>query len=467
MMISPVKSASQGKAKSKSISAPLKGLHLASPLTVTPPGYGLRLENLVCRTDGLHVRLGAAVITSGLDGPVTTLMGYPSHVVAATTTSGPPWQWTLMSNAGATFLLAVNGTSLLRVYNGTVWQTITLDNLDTTTVGSICTHQSRVWFGSSTDLTLYYLGLDAIAGAVSPVYLQPLCRKGGAIAAIASLTVDGGRNTNDQLLVITTNGEAVLFSGTDPDTSQTWSLGGVWDVPKPIGTRCLVTNGGELAYLSTKGLLPIPQVLAKPDPEKPVQALTEDIWPAFAADTATGAWEMVESSDHEVLIVSGPGRQYVRSSTGAWSTWDVPNATTWLSHNGDLYFGTSDGKICRYGGYSDNGISIPAYLVDRYDRLGSIGLKTTQAVRLLYAAAKPYSPRIKALRNFEPVPTGKIRPESIRGGFDFQAFVLRCRPLYRLRILLSRTLLTGRTTRGPISLGPCSRPIGHALRQPA
>ena len=406
MIIAPVASARKSRSRSIHVPAPMKGMNTASPMTETPDVYGLRFENLVGRSDGYHTRQGFEYVAVGLDGPVTTLMAYPSHVVAATSASGAPWQWTTISNPGGVFLLAVNGSDYLRMYNGTVWTTLQTEysNIDTRTVASICTHQSRVWLGSSTDLTLYYLPFDALMGPVSSIPLTPVCRKGGAIAAIASMTQDGGRGQSDQLLVITTNGEAVLFSGGDPDTSQTWSLVGVWDVPKPIGRRCLVKTGGTIAYLCTRGLIPIPQVLSKQSADTQQEAISEAIWPTFCADIATGSWEMEESAEHEVLIVHGPQGQYIKSGTGAWTTWQMPLATTWLNHRGELYFGTSDGSICRYAGTLDGAVPINASIIHRYDRYGTPGLKTTSALRLQYKAAKPYTPRVRFLRNFADLP---------------------------------------------------------------
>ena len=424
MRLATLPSASKARSQNRHVVAPMKGMNTASPITETPNGYGLRLENVVARSDGIHTRQGFEYVATGLDGAVTTLMAYPSHVVAATTSAGAPWQWSLMSNPGGVYLMAVNGSDYLRAYNGTTWSTLTLDNLDTRTVASICTHQSRVFFGSSVDLTLYYLPTDAIMGAVSPMPLGHLCRKGGKIAAIASLTQDAGRNGTDQLLVITTEGEAVLWSGNDPDVSATWSIAGVWNVPKPIGRRCLVPHGGSLAYLCVRGLLSIPQTLSRDDPEKQNDAISEAIWPTFCDDIQTGAWEMVESAEHEVLIVNGPRGQYVKSGTGAWSTWQMPYATTWITHRGELYFGTSDGSICRYTGMLDGTRPISAFIVDRYDRLKSLGIKTASQVRLHYKAAKPYTPRVKMLTNYSDPLSFNLNPLSVYGAFDSSGFNL-------------------------------------------
>ena len=391
-----------------------------APISGTPEGHCLRLENWVGRTDGLHVRDGYTVVSSGLGSAVTALFVHKSQIFAATAMqvfngssalpglnmAGGDWHAALLPNPGGLFLVTANGGDGLRVFDGATWQTITLDGIDTSTIVTLVVHQSRIFFAVRDSLTIYYLDVDCFAGTAQPVFLQPLVRKGGSVAALTSRTQDGGRNTNDQLVIVTTEGEMVIWSGTDPSTSQTWTNAGVFNVPRPVGRRCFVEHGGGLAYLSANGLLPLNDVLSKPDPEKPLRALSEPIWPLLNPSLASGAWSIVESIENEVTIINGPSGQFVLSATNAWSTFSGLNATCWLSVGGALYFGTSDGQVCRYGDgvYEDNGQPVSSYLVDRFDRIKTMGIKTVQAVRPLYTARHPYRPRVQMLANYREAP---------------------------------------------------------------
>lgn len=400
----------------------MKGLHTASPITGTPEGYCLRLENWICRTDGLHVRDGHTVV-SNIGAPVTSLHAHGSKIIATTAAqifqdgvvlpglnmSGGEWHSALLPNPGGLFLIMANGGDGLRVFDGATWQTVPISGINTADIVSLIVHHHRVWFVLRNSLTLYYLDQDAFTNLDTgkdafPVPLGPLVRNGGSIAAIASLTQDGGRNDNDQLVAVTTEGEMVVFSGSDPATSQTWKQAGVYTVAKPIGRRCFIAHGGSLAYLSTKGLFPVLGCLVKPDAEKPLSAFSEPVWPTFCASIASGAWNMIESLDHEITIVSSPSLQWVLSSTNGWSTFTGLNATCWLSTPAGLFFGTSDGKVCKYGGGEDQSQPVSSYIVDRFDRLKSMGIKTAQQVRPLYTARHPYRPRVQMLANYRTPP---------------------------------------------------------------
>ena len=416
MQQAPIKSSYRQQVKAKSLPAPMKGLNTAAPITATPEGHALRLENWICRTNGLKTRDGYSVVSAGLGSPVVSIMAHRNRIFASTNAQlfdgatpipgflmfGGDWHHALMTNAAGLFLIATNGGDGVRVFDGTNWSAAAFDGVDAASIVTLCVHQSRLWLVPNAGLTIYYLDLDCFAGPVHPVYLQQLARKGGSVAAIASLTSDGGISANDKLVAVTDQGEMILWTGVDP--AKDFEQAGVYNVSAPIGRRCFAPYGGGLAYLSTSGVLPIPDVLPRVDPNKPIAAISEVIQPTLYAALATGAWQMAESIENELFIVSGPAGQYVRSGTDGWSSFSGLNATCWLNAAGALYFGTSTGAVCQYGGMSDNGAAISSYLVDRFDRMGSLSIKSISQVRPLYTAAVNYRPRVAMLANYRDPP---------------------------------------------------------------
>lgn len=391
----------------------MRGLNTAQPIDRTEPGYGLVLENWVGRTDGLHVRAGHTVVQSGLGASVTALVTRGGSVLGATadklwsggsavqTVTSGDWHSAQLPNAGGLWTVAANGTSGgLLAWNGTDWIKPTIDGMDQSKIVGLVVAHNRLFLVERDTLTLWYLDSFAFGGTAKPVFLQQLCRNGGSVATVGVLTQDGGRNSNDTLIAITTEGEAVTWVGSDPANSVSWAQGGVFTLPKPVGRRCLVTHDGGLAYLSTLGLLKLPDAMQRSDQEKKVAGLSDDIWPTLTPLLGSGSWSLASSIDHELLIVSGPSGQFVRSSTGAWCTFAGLNATSWASAGGDLYFGTSDGKVCRYGGGTDNGSAISSYLVDRFDRYGTARRKKITRIRPQFTMAHPYRPRIQMVSNY-------------------------------------------------------------------
>jgi hypothetical protein len=180
---------------------------------------------------------------------------------------------------------------------------------------------------------------------------------------------------------------------------------GVYAMPKPVGRRCLASYDGGLAYLSTMGLLQFPQAFSKADEEKRRGSLSDPIGPTLCADIVSGDWNLASSIEHEILIVSGPSRQYVLSSTGAWSVFTGLSATSWASAGGNLYFGTSTGKVCKLTGSTDNDVPISSFLVDRFEIYGKKRRKIAQQVRLQYTVPQPYRPRIQLLADYQTGPT--------------------------------------------------------------
>ena len=426
-IIASLPSAKKPIATPTTISAPMKGLHTASPITATPDGYALRLNNITCRTDGLWVRDGHSVIQQGLGAPITSLMPAPGNVLAATTLAGAPWQHIKGQNPGVSFTLAVNGNDKMRLYNGITWVLNDLDNVDTARFIVGCWHQSRVWLGCKDELALYYLPVDAFAGEAKKMPIGHVCKKGGSIACIASLLTDGADSMLARLVIVTTQGEVVIFDGVNPASSETWKWAGTWDAPKPVGNRCLTPWGGSLAYLSRKGLFALPQILARPNSEEALNAISEPIWPEFLPALTSGTWQVASSSEREVLVVSGSaGMQFVLSATGGWSTWTDLRATAWLDHQGDLYFGTADGKVCKLGGSSDNGNPITAMIVDRFNRMGSTRVKNAQEIRTLYRACKPYKPQLTLINDYSALPplltATALGSEQYFGTFAFGSF---------------------------------------------
>lgn len=390
----------------------MRGLNLADPLTGMKDGYALRLDNWVCRSDGLHVRQGCEVVTEEHGGPITALMGYPGHVFAATATEvfdgqasvlsglgGGAWQSALLANPGGLHLVAVNGVDTPRRYDGLAWHTAVVTGTDATKWHTVVEHHRRIFAAEKNSLRLWYLGLNAIGGPATPIHLEAQCKKGGQIAAVASLQPSGGRGADSQLVIVTTEGELIVYAGANPDVAATWTLSGVWNVPKPRGRRAFAQVGGALALLTDKGLLPIPAILSEKDSGKPTKSMSAGIDPALHADTVG----VVESASAELVVLYGADHQWTLTPYG-WSRFTLPSARVWAEVNGALYFGTTTGEVCRYGGDLDGPAPIRSFAVDAFSQFGTPNTKVFNRVRALYRAAHPYVPRIELLTNYRDPP---------------------------------------------------------------
>ncbi len=124
MQLTPPASRSKPAARAGSRAAPMKGLNVADPLTGTPDGHAVRLENWIVRRDGLHIRDGHTTVFRCGAGPVTSLMSMGRRLFAATpqhvyaegapvaslgALEGGVWSSSVIMSGAGRFLVGSNG----------------------------------------------------------------------------------------------------------------------------------------------------------------------------------------------------------------------------------------------------------------------------------------------------------------------------------------------------------------------
>lgn len=389
------------------IPAPFGGWDTREATADIPLDRALLLDNFFPLGDRLITRRGFRAWSTGLVAPVETLMPYsppsgtPRGFAAAggsifdVTTIGAVgpavvagmtnarWQWVQMGTSGGQFLLAFNGSDAPRIYDGTAWtaSTITGPTANRLVWGNL--HQRRLWVGETDSLTAWYLAPNAITGAAQPFSLAAACNLGGSIVAMGTWTRDGGSGVDDAAVFITSEGECVIYAGTDPASASTWGLQGVFRIGKPVGRRCFQKVGADLVILCEDGIAPLSRVLPVDRAIQSRVSLTGRIDQAFNDAVRAGGrlngWQMLVYPLGEALICNVPQdggayHQYVFNvATGAAARWTGQPAVCWsLSSTGALFFGTPDGRVCIADfGASDDGAIIRADGIQAFTDLGS------------------------------------------------------------------------------------------------
>lgn len=440
----------------------LRGWNARSSLTNMKPGDAIRLDNFVCRPWGLELRPGKQRWMTGAGSGIETLMVYgPRHgdqqLFAATATgiydvaasrvtnfleasvtltpvvgslTNGRWVWDQMTNAGGTFLVCANGYDGVRVYDGKSWLAPTITcgcattTLDPLLLDGVVAHQRRLFFFERGTLRVWYLPLGQIGGAAQLIDLSRECTQGGVIVAMATMTADGGRNIDDRIVIVTDQGEMIVFSGVAPERAATWSKAGAWQVPPPVAKRCFAQHGGDVVYLSTTGVLPVSQILSRPDPEKPVVALTEPIRRAYDSAARLGEtkadWTLIESAKNRFTLINAPtyegSAQLVLSADGGWSAFVGLDATCWTECGVDLFMGTADGDVFRLAGTQDDGGPVSGFVVDAYSRHGTGSRKVYKRSRPIFAQPAAMTVRQGLYTNFRPIPGTLSAPTETWGG---------------------------------------------------
>ncbi len=387
------------RSKIVGIGAPSGGWNARDALTAMAPTDAITLENFIPDTNSIHTRHGYSVHSTGVGTRVDSLMQYSSptadklfaassggKIMEVTSTStatstalngGSPFtngqfQHTMMGTPAGSFLWICNGADVPYMYDGSTWATASVTGC---TAGSsafinVAVHQSRLWLVQKDTLDAWYMPTASVQGAASRLQLGPFCKKGGYLQAIATWTRDGGTGLDDQIVFLTSKGEAILYSGTDPSDSTLFAKVGTFNIPEPVGRRCWVQIGADIALISSQGVVPLSAVLPLSPGGSAKVAATEKISAAFQNAYSVGStnfgWQALENSRERLLVINVPLVQHssiqqfvMNTNTGAWCKFTGISANCWATLGDQLYFGGTNGTVYRYGGSSLDGGTTP------------------------------------------------------------------------------------------------------------
>tara|TARA_R110002124_G_scaffold46312_3_gene139171 strand:+ start:1882 stop:3396 length:1515 start_codon:yes stop_codon:yes gene_type:complete len=382
---------------SSALPPPTKGWDTRESLADMPVDRAIKLINWFPESDKITVRRGSTEHVTGMTGAVETLVTYTPttgsgqlfaaannaiYNVSATGAVGSAvstghsnnrWQFTNMGTSGGQFVRLFNGADTPLLYNGSSWATTAITGSGLTAANLIWgnLHQRRLWVGEEDSLSAYYLGVNSVSGAATEFPLAGIATKGGFIMAMGTWTRDSGSGADDVAVFLTSEGEAIVYSGTDPAAAATWQLVGVFAIGKPIGRRCIVKAGSDIILMTQDGFVPLSGILSMDRSQSRLVALSDQI--AQAVNTAVRSygdifgWQPILYPKSTMLIFnimqsSTTSHQYVFNTiSGAPCQFTGMNAICFGMLDDDMYFGTSDGKVVKFDdGTSDSGAVIEA-----------------------------------------------------------------------------------------------------------
>ena len=408
----------------KGIIAPVKGLNTQAPLAGLSQDFALVLDNFVCQPDAIITRTGALDHVTGFVGPVRSLMAYSSgiksemfatdstgifHVTSggvvgaavSALTSGYGKSVNMATSAGQ-FLYFANGIDSLKLYDGTTWTTVTgvsapaITGVVTSTLFDVEVYRARLYFLQNQFLGFYYLPADSIGGIATAFRVGALCRLGGYVVAHGTWSIDGGAGPDDHYVLATSNGEILVWRGSDPSTTATWQYIGTFYVGKPLGQNCFAKYGGDVLYLCENGLIPL-STLLQSTTRNYVSALTFRIQPSIAQAVAKArfqtGWKVHVIPRLSLVIINVPSQganlpatQFVfNTHSKGWSTFSGWDAVDFLEFD-DKTFYTTQSKVVRcFAGTSDFGSDIVSICDTSYNRFGTRSQLQPLVMRALFA----------------------------------------------------------------------------------
>lgn len=404
-----------------SIPAPVGGWNARDSLAAMDDKDAVILDNFFPTASDVMLRKGHSEHVTGISGQVQTLMAYNSpttntlfgaagtafyNVTSAgavgaavqSSLTNAKWQHINVATSGGNFLLAVNGADKLRGWNGTAWWTDGDGTHDITGVDTAnCIHinlfKTRVWLVEESTLKVWYLPTSSIAGAASAINFQSIAKRGGYLMAMGNWTIDAGEGMDDHAVFVTSEGEVIVYKGTDPSSATTWVLVGVWQLGAPIGRRCLLKLAGDLLYISNEGVLPLSKALFS-DRVNPKIALTDKIQSAMNTAAVTYGtnygWQLMFYPKGPMLILNVPisdgsgQHQYVMNTiTGSWCRFKDMAANCWELFQDEPYFGGNGTVYQAWDGLTDNGADVAGQVKQAFNYFSERGrLKHWKLARL-------------------------------------------------------------------------------------
>lgn len=346
-----------------------------------------QVESLMAySTPGGTAELYAAAGTSFYDVSAAGAVG--AAVVTGLTNAR--WYHTNFTNSsGDSYLTCFNGADNPQYWDGSSWTAIT--GVSTPAITGVTTtglifpwqHKRRMWVIESATLKAWYLPVDAVGGAASALDLSGIAKHGGFLMCGATWTIDGGEGMDDYWVAVTSEGEVIVYKGTDPSDASTWALVGVWKLGRPLGRRCLVKYAGDLLYAAEDGLWPLSRALISAQ-VNPRVALTDKIVNAVngAATTyySNFGWQVIFYPQAPFILLNVPVTegmnqvQYVMNTiTGAWCDFSDWEANCWELFAGALYFGGNGAVVKAWSGFDDNGSNVDGLASQAFNYFGSRG----------------------------------------------------------------------------------------------
>jgi hypothetical protein len=338
-----------------------------------------------------------------------------------------------LQNAAAYWILAVNdtGDAVLRSKNGVLWETLAppavpADGASAITgpagtpvefgrnLSYVCKYRNRLFFIETRSMNVWYLGIDAVGGLLTKIPMSGAASRGGYLLFLCNWSIDAGDGIDDKLVVVTSEGEALIWTGNNPGDAANWRQEGRYFVGRPLGMNAHEPVGGDVLILTAEGIVPLSQTITKSSGEMElamVSRAVKRLWREEVADKTDYPWTIRRWDEYGGIFITFPGGTpgnqtclAMNAVTGAFGRvvgWD---ALCFIRMRADMFFGTQGGVIMQMdrSGY-DDGIPYVATLVGGWEmfqaRTQTVHWRQARAV-FTSGAVEPFMPQLDATTDY-------------------------------------------------------------------
>ncbi len=414
------------KSVSYNLPAPLKGLNKRDSLADMDAGYAIEMDNYLPQDTKVALRNGyvkyvatehsvptLAVYNHGADSKMLAVCGHKFLNVSSAknvynisdmTFSEDYCCWAQYKNR----LYFVNGIDIPKVYyiddNGEEhlenWGFFG-NNLPAASMVNVSVSKQRLWFVEKGSLKVWYPQTAGnISGELKCFDFAQVSRFGGYLVAVANWTQDGGQGIDDLTVFITSEGEVLVYSGSDISNSNDWKLRGSYKISRPIGYKATVSYQGDVVIITEDGYLPLSSALPLDKANSSQIAFSDAIRGLVLERTAKYAhkkgWQGLIYGRGGYAVFNVPlqknyEQHVINLNTGAWCRFSGINALCWCEFEQRAYFGAENGIYLFDEGNSDNGNPINGVVEQAYNDFGTNLLKKIQLLNPRTKSSSDYA----------------------------------------------------------------------------
>lgn len=356
-------------------------------------------------TSGAH-----GVILADVDGGTTGTLtiGTVTGTFQDSETITDPLGGSALANGSNTYLTGgpfrdnealtdpLGGSALV---NGTVTLLFgAFTGVDTRNLSYVWAFKNRLFFVQKNTLSAWYLPVDSMTGTASEIPLGGVFNRGGSLLFGSSWSLDsgsGGSGLSQQSVFVTTEGEVVVYQGSNPGDPTDWQQVNTYKIGRPLGNKAHIRAGGDLVIATNIGFVPLSQAIQRDYAALSPSAVSypiEDAWNDAVEQRGSDGWNCEVWPSAQMVIVAPPttndqqARWFVANArTGAWAPFTGWDATCVHVFKERCFYGSQSGKVIEANVTGlDQGNPYTASYLPLFDDLRSpASLKIAKMARLV------------------------------------------------------------------------------------
>jgi hypothetical protein len=431
--------------QTKSVPAPVGGLNAISSQALMPPTDALVLENWFPQPGWIEIRNGYSNQATGFPSWVETILSYRApgnnHIfgisngniydataggaVGAAVVSGlssSRFEYTQIATPAGAFLYAMNATDSPQLFNGTTWQAVTnvsapiaITGVTTSLLRNPWVWKNRLWAIEDQSFHAWYLPVQSIGGAMQKLDLSTYFALGGQLQCGFTVSITDASSMDDYIGFLSSEGELLVFRGTDPAFAASFYLAGRFKLAPPVGRRPFFRYAGDTIVIGSDGFSRISAALLA-ERDDPTKTLSYEVLKLVLDDVkafnANFGWQGAVHAAGNKLLINVPqvqdslSYQYVMNlGTQKWCKFTGWNAACIEVIANNFYFGGNGFLALADTTMADNGNAITAKVKPAYNYFDAEGQeKWFKMVRPIYQSNGVPNVSVFINTDFQDVP---------------------------------------------------------------